>query len=124
MLPLVGDVSFVHSTRFFGWEDALRASIVVGVSVMEKIESRVVIKNRLGLHARAATLLAGHASEFKSDIKLRKDTQEVDAKSLMGILTLAAGKDTELELIVIGEDSAAAHESIVELIVIRKFDEE
>jgi len=91
---------------------------------MEKIESRIVIKNKLGLHARAATLLAEHASAFESDIKLRKDGQEFDAKSLMAILTLAAGKDTELELVVIGRDSATAHETIVELIVARKFDEE
>jgi phosphocarrier protein len=91
---------------------------------MKKIESRVVIKNRLGLHARAATLLAELASTFNSDIKLRKDGQEVDAKSLMGILTLAAGKETELELVVIGEDSEDAHKSILDLIVNRKFDEE
>ncbi|MCK5843168.1 MAG: HPr family phosphocarrier protein [Victivallales bacterium] len=91
---------------------------------MGKIESRLVIKNRLGLHFRAATLLAEHASEFKSDIKLRKDGREVDAKSLMGILTLAAGKNSELEIIVVGEDFTIAHEILLDLIVVRKFDEE
>lgn len=91
---------------------------------MKKIESRVEIKNSLGLHARAATMLAEHASGFKSEIKLRKDDQVVDAKSLMGILMLAAGKGTEIDIIVVGEDSTTAHDTIVELIVTRKFDEE
>jgi phosphocarrier protein len=78
----------------------------------------------LGLHARAATMLAEHAGKFKSDIKLIKDDQEVDAKSLMGILMLAAGKGSELQIVAIGEDSVTAHATIVELIVKRKFDEE
>ena len=78
----------------------------------------------LGLHARAATMLAEHAGKFKSDIKLIKDDQEVDAKSLMGILMLTAGKGTEIDLVVVGDDSVAAHDTIVELIVKRKFDEE
>ena len=91
---------------------------------MKKIETRIVIENQLGLHARAATLLANHASAFKSDIKLRKGDIEVDAKSLLGILTLAAGKGTELELIIAGDDYEAAHAAMIDLIVSRKFDEE
>lgn len=91
---------------------------------MKKIESRVMVMNLLGLHARAATMLAEHAAGFKSDIKLKKGDQEVDAKSLMGILMLAAGKGSEIDIIVTGEDSETAHATIVDLIVKRKFDEE
>ena len=91
---------------------------------MKKIELRVVIENRLGLHARAASLLAQHALQFESDIIIRKDGQEFDAKSLMGLLLLAAGKGTELELVISGDDAEEARDALLNLIMERKFDED
>lgn len=78
-------------------------------------KQKITITNDLGLHARPATLLVQEASKYKSTIKLRKDETEVNAKSIMGILVLAASKGTELELIVDGEDEEEAKEAIVNL---------
>jgi phosphocarrier protein len=64
------------------------------------------------------------ASQFESDITVRKDTDEVDGKSLMGLLMLAAGKGTELCITFRGPDAESAKEAFYNLIAERKFDEE
>ena len=58
------------------------------------IEREIEIKNKLGLHARAAAKLVHVAARFKCDIKIRKGDEEVDGKSILGILLLAAGRGT------------------------------
>ena len=68
------------------------------------LEKTVVIKNRLGLHARPAAMLVQTVSKFKAKVKILKGDQEVDGKSIIGIMTLAAANGTTLRLIVDGED--------------------
>lgn len=80
------------------------------------IERKVTITNRLGLHARAAAKLVQCANRFASRIQLCKQDQEVNAKSIMGVMMLAASKGTELQLRAEGEDEAEAADAIVELI--------
>ena len=60
------------------------------------IERAIEIKNKLGLHARAAAKLVHTAARFKSDIKIRKGDEEVDGKSILGILLLAAGRGSSI----------------------------
>lgn len=81
------------------------------------------ILNRLGLHARAAAQLVRLANQFASDVRLVKDGVEVNGKSIMGVLMLAAPKDTRVLVRAIGSDADEAIVAIGELIA-RKFGEE
>ncbi len=83
----------------------------------------LTIKNKLGMHARAASLFVQTANQFDSDITIAKGDQEVNAKSIMGILILAAACGTEVVIKAIGSDAAKALDAIEDLIE-RKFDEE
>jgi phosphocarrier protein len=74
------------------------------------------IVNRLGLHARAAAQLVQTANRFNSDINLIKDDIEVNGKSIMGILLLAAPQGTEIAVMVEGDDEKQAMDVIAELI--------
>ncbi|AEP36887.1 phosphocarrier protein HPr [Taylorella asinigenitalis 14/45] len=75
----------------------------------------VVISNKLGLHARAASKLTQLASKFKSEISISKGNQKVNAKSIMGVMLLAAGKGSTVILNANGDDSEEALEAIKEL---------
>lgn len=75
----------------------------------------VVISNKLGLHARAASKLTQLASKFKSEISISKGNQKVNAKSIMGVMLLAAGKGSTVILNANGDDSEKALEAIKEL---------
>jgi phosphocarrier protein HPr len=85
-------------------------------------ERDVEIKNKLGLHARAAAKLVHIAAKFKSDIKIRKNDEEVDGKSILGILLLAAGRGSTIKLKADGPDERDALDAIEKLID-AKFDE-
>ncbi len=78
-------------------------------------QEQVTITNKLGLHARAAAKLVHIASEFESEIYVGTDHEEVNAKSILGILTLAATKGTPLNVRAEGADEAIAVRAIVEL---------
>ena len=82
----------------------------------ELVCSEVIINNSLGLHARPAAILAKEASKYKSDIKIIMDKTEVDAKSILDILTLAAPKGKSIKLIAKGEDAKEAIANIKSLI--------
>ncbi|MBN1863613.1 MAG: HPr family phosphocarrier protein [Victivallales bacterium] len=88
-----------------------------------RVEFEVEIRNSLGLHARPASMIVQAASQFECDIKILKDGAEVNGKSLMGVLMLAAGKGSRLRIVADGSDSEKARESLHNLIEIRKFDE-
>ncbi|HHF43042.1 MAG: phosphocarrier protein HPr [Candidatus Aminicenantes bacterium] len=77
---------------------------------------KVKIKNKLGLHARAAVKFVNTANRFASSVRLEKDGQEIDGKSILGILTLAATQGTELILKVAGHDEQAAMRALIKLI--------
>ena len=81
------------------------------------------IRNRLGLHARAAALVVKTANKFASEVTIEKDGLEVNGKSIMGILMLAASKGTKITLKVEGRDSVQALQTLGRLIE-NKFGEE
>lgn len=89
------------------------------------IRKTLRIKSELGLHARAAAKLVKLTSQFESDIRLSRLNveEQVDAKSILGILLLAAAKGTELQVMTDGEDEDAAMEA-VEQLVNNRFGEE
>lgn len=74
------------------------------------------IRNRLGLHARAAALLVKTANRFMSDVIVEKDSIEVNGKSIMGILMLAASKGSKITLKIHGKDSTQALQTLGKLI--------
>jgi len=80
------------------------------------ISGSVTIVNRLGLHARAASRLVNCASAYTSDVRLVRGTRAINAKSIMGVLTLAAATGTELVIEADGPDEDAAIEAIATLI--------
>ena len=85
-------------------------------------ERSLEIKNKLGLHARAAAKLVHTAARFKSDIKIRKGDEEVDGKSILGILLLAAGRGSTILVKADGPYEREALDAIEKLIE-AKFDE-
>ncbi len=80
---------------------------------MVKIEKEIIVKSEQGLHARPAALFVQLANKFDSEIIVRKGTDSVNGKSIMGILMLAAEKDSKLILSVEGDDAEAASEELV-----------
>jgi phosphocarrier protein len=86
------------------------------------IEREIEIRNKLGLHARAAAKLVHTAARFRSDVKIAKAGEEVDGKSILGILLLAAGRGTTITVRTDGTDERDALEAIEKLIE-SKFDE-
>ncbi len=87
------------------------------------ITKDIQIVNRLGLHARPAAMLVQTASEYACDIKIRKDQVEVNAKSIMGVLMLAAEHGSVLQLQCDGKDEQQAAAAIMALFA-NKFNEE
>jgi len=91
--------------------------------VAVSVEREFDILNRLGLHARAAAQLVRMANGFASEIHVVKDGMEVNGKSIMGVLMLAAPKDTKILVRASGLDAEEALAAIGDLIA-RKFEEE
>ena len=87
------------------------------------IEQKLTITNQLGLHARPAALIAQTAGNFTSSIHLAKDQIRVDAKSIMGVMMLAAEHGSTLHLTVEGSDEKEAAAAITQLFE-NKFNEE
>lgn len=77
---------------------------------------KIVLANKLGLHARASAKLVSLASEFDSEITLQRNGQQINAKSIMGLMMLAAAKGAEIELCADGKDEKKAIEALSELI--------
>lgn len=81
---------------------------------MKKIN--IMIINKLGLHARASAKFVSTAGRFQSQLDVTKDTQTVNGKSIMGVMMLAASKDTEITLQIEGPDEEEMAEALVTLI--------
>lgn len=79
------------------------------------IEREVTIRNRAGLHTRPASMLVRTASKFDSEIFLRRDDYEINGKSVIGVMTLAAEQGASLTLVVDGDDEEEAVDALVEL---------
>ena len=80
------------------------------------ISKKVTIINKLGLHARAASKLVNKANQFESDVFIDKQGNRINAKSIMGVMMLAASKGTEILLEVDGGDEADCMKAVVQLI--------
>jgi phosphocarrier protein len=80
------------------------------------LQKEFIIINKLGLHARASALFVKTASRFSSDVMLSRDDIEVNGKSIMGIMMLAAAKGSTVRLTVTGADEADAFNTIGDLI--------
>jgi phosphocarrier protein HPr len=80
------------------------------------IKRCVTISNRLGLHARASAKLTKLAASFKSEIFMSRSGRRVNAKSIMGVMMLAAGQGSEVEIETAGEDQEAAMDALAGLI--------
>ena len=74
------------------------------------------VKNPVGLHARPATFFIQKANEFKSNIWVEKDERRVNAKSLLGVLSMGITRDMEIDIIARGSDETEAVEALVALI--------
>jgi phosphocarrier protein HPr len=80
------------------------------------IKTSITISNKLGLHARASAKLTKLASSFASDIYLTRNDRRVNAKSIMGVMMLAAGLGSQVEVEATGVDEQAALEALIGLI--------
>jgi phosphocarrier protein len=90
------------------------------------IEEKITITNRAGIHARPAAMLVQAAKDFTSSLYIEKDGDRINAKSIMGILTLGASYGTELNIVAEGEDSEDEKKALETIIKLFKsnFDED
>ncbi|MFA1797016.1 HPr family phosphocarrier protein [Xanthomonas campestris pv. campestris] len=87
------------------------------------LERELIVSNRLGLHARATAKLVQMLSSFRANATLAAKGREVNAKSIMGVMLLAAGQGTSVMVRLDGEDEAEALQALVDLFE-RRFDED
>lgn len=88
-----------------------------------RVTAEVTVSNKLGLHARPAALFVRTAQKFPCHITVEKDGEEVNGKSIMGLMMLAAGMGSVLKITAIGDGAQDAIDAIKELVA-RKFDED
>jgi phosphocarrier protein len=89
----------------------------------QKAEKEITIVNRLGMHARPAALFVKVASRFRAEVWVKKDNEEVNGKSIMGLMMLAAGQGSKLRIRCEGPDADRALEE-VEALIKGKFNED
>jgi phosphocarrier protein len=82
-----------------------------------EIKKEIVVKNKTGLHARPAAIFVQIANKYDSDITIIKDDQEVNGKSIMGILMLAAEKGSRITIVADGEDAEKAVEELSKILL-------
>ena len=83
---------------------------------MAHAERQVQVRNKLGMHARAAVKFVQTANTFKSEVKVVKDDQEANGKSIMGLLTLVAAHGVTMTVVCDGDDAAAAVTALADLV--------
>ena len=86
------------------------------------LSKEVTVSNKLGIHARPAAEFVKTASQFEAEIRVEKDGEEFNGKSIMGLMMLAAGHGSVLKLIAEGSDAGEALQSLEDLVV-RNFGE-
>ena len=90
--------------------------------IMVKVVKKMEIKNKLGVHARAAALLVQTVNRFSAQVSLSKDGQTADGRSIMGVLMLAATQGSTIEVEAAGQDAEQALKAI-EKLVDKRFNE-
>jgi len=83
---------------------------------MMLIEKKLIIKNKQGLHARPAALFVQIANKYESEVTVKKGKEEVNGKSIMGLMTLAAEKGTSINLKIDGPDAKEAMQELEQII--------
>lgn len=86
------------------------------LNTMSRIEKEITIKNTQGLHARPAAIFVQIAAKYESDIVVQKDGEEVNGKSIMGILMLGAQKDSRIRVTADGKDAEEAVKELEEFL--------
>lgn len=89
----------------------------------QRLTRHLTVPNKLGIHARPAALFVKTASRFASQITVEKDSEQVNGKSIMGLMMLAAGQGSKLTIHAEGADAKTALDEL-EKLFLRKFDEE
>jgi phosphocarrier protein HPr len=82
----------------------------------------LVVQNKLGIHARPAAMIVRITNKFKSEVFVEKDEEQVNGKSIMGLMMLAAGKGSKVKFLATGEDAVQMLTELEQLFA-RKFDE-
>ncbi len=91
-------------------------------STSSALTRELVVQNKMGIHARPAAMVVRITNKFKADVFVEKDDEQVNGKSIMGLMMLAAGRGSKVKFIATGDD-AAAMLSEIEALFARKFDE-
>ena len=87
-----------------------------------QLSRELVVQNKLGIHARPAAMIVRITNKFKADVMVEKDDEQVNGKSIMGLMMLAAGKGSRVKFLATGGDSSAMLDEL-EALFARKFDE-
>ena len=90
---------------------------------IQKVTREVEVKNKLGIHARPASLFVRLANRFNCNVYVEKDGEKVNGKSIMGLMMLAAGPGSKIKIHTEGADAQKAAKELTDLVE-RKFDEE
>jgi phosphocarrier protein HPr len=91
-------------------------------SAAQSVSKELVVQNKMGIHARPAAMIVRITNKFKSEVFVEKDDEQVNGKSIMGLMMLAAGKGSKVKFIATGDDAAGMLAEIESLFA-RKFDE-
>lgn len=88
----------------------------------QSVERNLVVQNQMGIHARPAAMIVRAANKYESEIFFEKDDEQVNGKSIMGLMMLAAGKGSTIKAIACGNDAEQSLEDLEQLFA-TKFDE-
>ena len=89
---------------------------------LQPLTKELVVQNKMGIHARPAAMIVRITNKFKAEVFVEKDDEQVNGKSIMGLMMLAAGKGSKVKFVITGED-AASMLSELDALFTRKFDE-
>ena len=89
---------------------------------LQPLAKELVVQNKMGIHARPAAMIVRITNKFKAEVFVEKDDEQVNGKSIMGLMMLAAGKGSKVKFIVTGDDAPAMIADL-EALFARKFDE-
>jgi phosphocarrier protein HPr len=93
-----------------------------GTTAPQQLTKELVVQNKMGIHARPAAMIVRVTNRFKADVFVEKDEEQVNGKSIMGLMMLAAGKGSKVKFLVNGADAAQMIAELEQLFA-RKFDE-
>jgi phosphocarrier protein HPr len=88
----------------------------------QQLSKELVVQNKMGIHARPAAMIVRITNKFKADVFVEKDEEQVNGKSIMGLMMLAAGKGSKVKFLATGDDAPAMLAELEQLFA-RKFDE-